>query len=153
MDSYFKRTVRGRQRAGRILPEPFFVHSHLTTGIQIADLVAYVVSWGFRLRAMVKPARPELAGYTSQVSQLRHRSICEVAGNPEFSVWSFVFITEGHYHRGSTALRISIRPDRHRRAATASAHRLTTCFPFDDSPTLSHADRSVRTLPRLPTEA
>jgi hypothetical protein len=94
MDSYFKQTARGRQRAGRILPEPFFVHSDLTTGIQIADLVAYVVSWGFRLPRMVKPARPELAGYTSQVCQLRHRSMREVAGNPEFIVWSFIFITD-----------------------------------------------------------
>ena len=94
MDSYFKQTVRGRQRAGRILPEPIFVHSDLTTGIQVADLVAYVVSWGFRLPRMVKPARPELAGYTSQVCQLRHRSTREVAGNPAFTVWSFAFITD-----------------------------------------------------------
>jgi hypothetical protein len=94
MDSYFKRTLRGRQRASRILPEPFFVHSDLTTGIQIADLLAYIVSWGLRLRAMAKPARPELAGYAAQVSQLRHRTIREVAGKPEFTIWSFSFITD-----------------------------------------------------------
>jgi Protein of unknown function (DUF3800) len=50
MDSYFKRTIKGRQMSGQIIPEPFFVHSDLTTGIQIADLVAYAVSWGFRLK-------------------------------------------------------------------------------------------------------
>jgi hypothetical protein len=94
MDSYFKRTVRGRQRAGRILPEPFFVHSELTTGVQIADLIAYIVSWGWRLPVMDKPVRADLAGYVSQVSQLRYRAVREVEGNPQFSIWSFAFITD-----------------------------------------------------------
>jgi hypothetical protein len=94
MDSYFKRTLRGRQRAGRVLPEPFFVHSDLTTGVQIADLVAYILSWGLRLRSMTKPARPELGGYAAQVSQLRHRTVREVAGNPQFTIWSFSYITD-----------------------------------------------------------
>jgi hypothetical protein len=94
MDSYFKLPVRGRQRAGRILPEPFFVHSDLTTGIQIADLVAYILSWGLRFRPMTKPARPELAGYASQVCQLRHRAVREVGGDPHFTVWSFAFVTD-----------------------------------------------------------
>ncbi|MEK7409583.1 MAG: DUF3800 domain-containing protein [Acidobacteriota bacterium] len=94
MDSYFKRTARRRQRAARILPEPFFVHSDLTTGIQIADLVAYILSWGLRFGPMVRPGRPELAGYASQVCQLRHRAIREVAGNPQFTIWSFAFITD-----------------------------------------------------------
>ncbi len=25
--------------------EPFFVHSDLTTGVQVADLIAYYISW------------------------------------------------------------------------------------------------------------
>lgn len=94
MDSYFKETMRGRQRAGRILPEPLFVHSDLTTGVQIADLIAYIVSWGVRFSGMTKPARAELAGYASQVGQLRHRAVREVAGNPQFAIWSFSFITD-----------------------------------------------------------
>jgi hypothetical protein len=94
MDSYFKLTTRGRQRAGRILPEPLFVHSDLTTGIQLADLVAYVLSWGWRLRTMTKPARPELAGFVAQICQLRHRAVREVAANPLFAIWSFAFITD-----------------------------------------------------------
>jgi hypothetical protein len=32
---YFKDTHTGRHRSSRIIPEPFFVHSDLTTGIQI----------------------------------------------------------------------------------------------------------------------
>jgi hypothetical protein len=94
MDSYFKRTARGRQRAGRILPEPFFVHSDLTTGVQLADLIAYIVSWGMRFGPMTKPARMQLAGYAAQVRQLRYRAVREVEGNPQFAVWSFAFITD-----------------------------------------------------------
>ena len=94
MDSYFKRTARGRQRAGRILPEPLFVHSDLTTGVQLADLVAYILSWGWRLRSMTRPARPELAGFAGRICQLRHRAVREVAGNPHFTIWSFAFITD-----------------------------------------------------------
>jgi hypothetical protein len=94
MDSYFKRTIRGRQRAGRILPEPLFVHSDLTTGVQLADLAAYILSWGWRLRSMTRPARPELAGFAAQICQLRHRAVREVAGNPLFTIWSFAFITD-----------------------------------------------------------
>jgi hypothetical protein len=98
MDSYFKRTARGRQRAGRILPEPLFVHSDLTTGVQIADLIAYILSWGMRFRAMTKPARAELAGYAGQVCQLRYRAVREVDGNPQFTIWSFAFITDLRSH-------------------------------------------------------
>jgi hypothetical protein len=61
MYSYFKRSANGRMRAGRIIPEPFFVHSELTTGIQLADVVAYVLSWGFRTRDLDLPARGELS--------------------------------------------------------------------------------------------
>ena len=94
MDSYFKKTMRGRQRAGRILPEPLFVHSDLTTGVQIADLIAYIVSWGVRFKGMAKSSRAELAGYAAQVSELRHRAVREVDGNPQFAIWSFSFITD-----------------------------------------------------------
>ena len=94
MDSYFKRTTRGRQRAGRILPEPLFVHSDLTTGVQLADLVAYILSWGWRLRSMTRPSRPELEGLVTQICQLRRRAIREVDGNPQFTIWSFAFITD-----------------------------------------------------------
>jgi hypothetical protein len=60
MDRYFKRTINGRLMSGQIVPEPFFVHSDLTTGIQIADLVAYVISWGFRrIAGMEEPERTE----------------------------------------------------------------------------------------------
>lgn len=89
---YFKETAIGRHRSSLIVPEPFFVHSDLTTGIQIADLIAYCISWGFRLAPMTKPARQELAPYCNQIANLRYRATRERQGNPNFDIWSFVHI-------------------------------------------------------------
>jgi Protein of unknown function (DUF3800) len=94
MDSYFKRSANGRQRSGRIIPEPFFVHSDLTTGIQIADLIAYVISWGFRTKQLTEPSRPELKDFVNQVSNLRYSATREVHGNPQFHIWSFAVIAD-----------------------------------------------------------
>ena len=87
-------TAVGRHRASRIIPEPFVVHSDLTTGVQIVDLVAYVISWGFRTHRMTKPAREELSDLVNQIAQLRHRAIRERLGNPQFEIWSFAHITD-----------------------------------------------------------
>ncbi len=72
MERYFVETRTGQTRAARIVPEPFFVHSHLTTGVQLADLVAYTISWGLREGPMRAPARAELKPYADVVSSLRH---------------------------------------------------------------------------------
>ena len=69
------------------------MHSDLTTGVQIADLVAYVISWGFRTPRMTKPARAELSRLADQVARLRYRATRERLGNPEFDIWSFAHIT------------------------------------------------------------
>lgn len=42
MEKYFLKTAKGRMRSSRVIPEPFFVHSDLTTAVQLADLVAYI---------------------------------------------------------------------------------------------------------------
>ena len=94
MHRYFMDTAVGRHRANRIIPEPFFVHSDLTTGVQIADLVAYVISWGFRVARMTKPARAELSDLANQVARLRYRAVRERFGNPQFEIWSFAHITD-----------------------------------------------------------
>jgi len=94
MNRYFWATWKGRTRASQIVPEPFFVHSELTTGVQIADLVAYILSWGFRLPGMAEPARAELQGMVERVCQLRHRAIRERMGNPQFVIWSFALIND-----------------------------------------------------------
>lgn len=90
---YFKETGVGRERATLIVPEPLFVHSDLTTGIQIADLIAYCVSWAFRTNRITKPARPELASYATQVACLRHRTERFLYGQTR-TIWSFAHITD-----------------------------------------------------------
>jgi hypothetical protein len=91
---YFKGTATGRHRANLIIPEPFFVHSDLTTGIQIADLVAYCVSWSFRLPTMTKPARSELGPYVDQIAGLRHRAVRAMQGKANFEIWSISYVAD-----------------------------------------------------------
>ena len=94
MDRYFKYTARGQQRASQIIPEPFFVHSDLTTGIQLADFAAYIASWNVRFEGMSEPKRSELDDLAQQLLGLRYRAIREVDGNPNYQVWSFAVITD-----------------------------------------------------------
>lgn len=91
---YFKDSATGRHRARLIIPEPFFVHSDLTTGIQLADLVAYGVSWGFRTPQMTRPARTELTPFAGKIADLRFRTTRNRQGNPNFAIWSFAHITD-----------------------------------------------------------
>jgi hypothetical protein len=67
MAAYFLGREDGRYRSSRIVPEPFFVHSDLTTGVFLADLTAYILGWGWRLRKMPQPARRELEPYASKL--------------------------------------------------------------------------------------
>lgn len=62
--------------------------------IQLADLIAYIVSWGFRMANMNEPARYELSPFVEQVCAIRHRAIREIDGNPNFLVWSFCWIDD-----------------------------------------------------------
>ena len=101
MTRYFRDTRRGRTRASRVVPEPFFVHSDLTTLIQVADIVAYLISWNTRfIPAMSKPARGELDELGQLVMALRHRAIrdnYELRGGvtrDDFVIWSFAFIDD-----------------------------------------------------------
>lgn len=71
VSQYFVRTRNGRTRSRLIIPEPFFVHSDLTTMVQVADLIAYTVSWGVRLSGMSEPRREELDPFAAQVMRLR----------------------------------------------------------------------------------
>jgi hypothetical protein len=91
---YFKTTATGRLRSNLIILEPFFVHSELTTGIQLADLASYIISWGFRTSQITKPARVELARFAEQVSSLRYKAIRDINGNPNYAVWSIAHITD-----------------------------------------------------------
>lgn len=95
MERYFKETYKGKMRSSQIIPEPFFVHSDLTSLIQVSDLIAYTISWGFRRIAQLqKPRRDELERYVDQVAELRYRAIRDINDNPEFIVWSITAIDD-----------------------------------------------------------
>lgn len=66
----------------------------MTTAIQIADLVAYITSWGVQVGSMPEPARPELKPLADQVCQLRYRATREIDGQENFSVWRFAIIDD-----------------------------------------------------------
>ena len=71
MAAYFLGTQTGRYRSSRIVPEPFFVHSDLTTGVFLADLAAYVLGWAWRLRDMRQPIRRELLPYATKLHDMQ----------------------------------------------------------------------------------
>jgi hypothetical protein len=73
MKRYFIDTYHGRVRSARVIPEPFFVHSDLTTAVQIVDIVAYCINWGLRLKKMVKPARHDIERYTEFIKHLEYQ--------------------------------------------------------------------------------
>ena len=92
LENYFKKTSKGRTRSGLVIPEPFFVHSDLTTGIQIADIIAYIISWGFRLRGMTKPVRRELDEFVELLKPLRYSTTRDLEGHPDTNIWSVIFV-------------------------------------------------------------
>lgn len=94
MEKYFIDTSRGRERSRQIVPQPFFVHSDLTTMVQVADLIAYVIAWAVRIPRMTAPSRTEIHDIAEKVLNLRYRAIRNIQGNPNFGVWSFVLIED-----------------------------------------------------------
>ena len=89
VSSYFVKTKNGRARSRLIIPEPFFVHSDLTTLVQVADIIAYTISWGMRLYGMSEPARAELDPVVSAVQALRFRHQTESR-----TVWGYTLIKD-----------------------------------------------------------
>lgn len=73
MAAYFLGTQTGKYRSSRVVPEPFFVHSDLTTGVFLADLTAYVLGWAWRLNRMTGPRRNELVGFADKLHDMQFR--------------------------------------------------------------------------------
>ncbi len=95
MEEYFLKTATGRHRARQVIPQPFFVHSDLQTLIQVADLIAYIISWGFVIAgSFVTETRPELRVFANLISAMRYRATRNMMGNPQFGIWSFVPIDD-----------------------------------------------------------
>jgi hypothetical protein len=94
MEKYFMNTATGRARSSLIIPEPFFVHSDLSSLIQLADLIAYIVSWGFRLQKMTEPARLELGRYIELLKELRFLTKRVDQTEVEHWIWGFTYISD-----------------------------------------------------------
>jgi hypothetical protein len=92
IENYFKKTFKGQQRANLIIPEPFFVHSDLTTGIQMADIIAYIILWGLRLNGMTEPRRTELEEFVDLIKPLRYRTLRDTENIPNMEIWSIVYV-------------------------------------------------------------
>jgi hypothetical protein len=73
MAAYFLGTANGRFRSSLVVPEPFFVHSELTTGVFLADIVAYVLGWAWRLQKMKQIAREELKPFANKIHEMQYR--------------------------------------------------------------------------------
>jgi hypothetical protein len=71
MAGYFLGTKTGQFRSSKIIPEPFFVHSELTTGVFLADLTAYIINWGWRLKCMTRQYRPELKPFADKLHDMQ----------------------------------------------------------------------------------
>lgn len=90
MARYFTDTYRGRIRSSRVIPEPFFVHSDLTTAIQVADIIAYIISWNLRFTDdMTKDKREDLDDFGQMVLDIRHRARVD-----DYPLWSFAYIDD-----------------------------------------------------------
>lgn len=95
MHQYFQHTLKGQERSNLIVPEPLFVHSDLTTGVQIADLVAYCLAWNFRVRGMKAEKREELSGLVDLISSMRYlakRVIPDIHETEFAEIWSIAVI-------------------------------------------------------------
>jgi hypothetical protein len=92
MAEYFQNTATGRLRASRVLPEPMFVHSELTTLIQVADLLVYIISWAVRVPGMGGRTRSELADLAGAVRTIRF--VRRRNQEHPHDLWGFVFIDD-----------------------------------------------------------
>ena len=103
MQRHFCETLKGQQRAKRILPEPFFVHSDLTTQVQVAELVAYCLNWGWRLAGKMNHLTcPELKPYGQKAASLQ----CKARGGKRYPAYGICYLNDLRPH----AVRVSLEP-------------------------------------------
>lgn len=96
LTGYFSNTTKGRFRSSRIVPEPFFVHSDITTAVQIVDVIAYCINFGLRMKKMTKKKREELVSYADKIFDLRFISKPRVvkSGDPATTQYGIVYIDD-----------------------------------------------------------
>ncbi len=112
MRRYFLFTHSGIERSKRIIPEPFFVHSDLTTATQLADIIAYIINWGYRFFAREtianepslpvrptkyrtnEPVREELVPFAEKIFELQFHIVEKDYKNKDRVHYSIVYITD-----------------------------------------------------------
>jgi hypothetical protein len=94
METYFLHTHNGRMRSSRIIPEPFFVHSDLTTAVQLADIVAYSLNWGLRLNRMENPTRVNIEPFGQLAFDLRYVGYRSDEGEQARAVYGITYIDD-----------------------------------------------------------
>ncbi len=109
MRKYFRQTAIGRERSKNIIPEPFFVHSDLTTATQLADIIAYIINWGVKSfkKCIIKkgkkvdinvyrrvPTRSEIEPFGKKVIMMQFVGNGLDAQNQERNYFGLVFIKD-----------------------------------------------------------
>ncbi len=91
---YFVKSFKGRERSKRVVPVPFFVHSDLTTGIFLADLVAYCLNWGWKDYKETTPPRPEIGLFVREIVKMGFvKNIVDESGK-RYTAKSIFFIDD-----------------------------------------------------------
>lgn len=91
LDRYFMKTKKGKERAKRLVPTPFFVSSDMSYAIQVADVVIYCINHGFRIsgRGMDAPVRDEIESrFSDQIRGLQYVGQAYHDKKGEY-VWSY----------------------------------------------------------------
>jgi len=73
MREYYSSTGKGRRRAEYICPFPFFADSNITPFIEIVDLCAYCLNWGYRAGRINAETRTELEKLAKEFAALRFK--------------------------------------------------------------------------------
>lgn len=95
MAAYFLGTETGRYRSARVVPEPLFVHSDLTTGVFLADIVAYVLAWAWRSGRMSAPIRAELQPLVQKIHEMQYRGEKPIAdGSGVHRLYGIIFLDD-----------------------------------------------------------
>ncbi len=95
MHGYFLRTRNGQERSGLIIPEPFFVHSDLTTGTRVADVVIYVLNWAYRFSSdMDGPVREELRDYASKIEEMVFQTVRTDENSRDWPIYGVKYISD-----------------------------------------------------------
>ena len=96
MQGYFLRSETGRERSSLIIPEPFFVHSDLTMGVQLADIVVYVINWAYRYGEMSEQVRNELRPFATVIEQLVYKAERPdpQSGEGTWAIWSIKYLDD-----------------------------------------------------------